>query len=72
MGSQGAVNHSLLSFWDFQDPSPAATKHPTTGEIDLMKYYTDSQPADCFSRVKAAGEDVLRLIGLSAVTLSLE
>ena len=70
-GHKGTVNDSLLKFWKFQDPSPSATKYPTAGEIDLMKYYTDSQPGDFYSRVIAASEDVLRLIGLSSVTLSL-
>ncbi|MFE2282907.1 helix-hairpin-helix domain-containing protein [Streptomyces sp. NPDC059443] len=68
-GHKGTVNDSLLSIWDFQDPSPSATPYPTTGEIDLMKYYTDSLPSDFYSRVIAAGEDVQRLINLSSVTL---
>jgi hypothetical protein len=73
-GHKGTVNHSLFTIWDFQDPSPAATEYPTAGEIDLMKYYTGPPPppADFYSRVIAAEEDVLRLISLSAVTPSPE
>jgi outer membrane protein OmpA-like peptidoglycan-associated protein/subtilisin family serine protease len=70
-GHKGTVNASLLKFWNFQDPSPSATKYPVAGEIDLMKYYTDSEPGDFYSRVIVASEDVFRLIGLSSVTLSL-
>lgn len=67
-GHKGSVNHSLLAIWDFQDPSPSATTHPTTGEIDLMQYYTDHEPPDYGARVIAAEEDVVRLLQLAAVT----
>ncbi|MDJ0460398.1 helix-hairpin-helix domain-containing protein [Streptomyces sp. H27-C3] len=68
-GHKGTVNANPLKFWNFQDFSSSATPHPTTGEIDLMKYYTDAGPADFHSRVVAANEDVLRLIGVTGVTL---
>jgi hypothetical protein len=71
-GHKGTVNDSLLSIWDFQDPSPSATPHPAAGEIDLMKYYTDAPPGDYHSRVVAAAEDVIRLISLSTVVFSVE
>ena len=70
-GHKGTVNHSVLRVWSFQDPSPSATRHPPTGEIDLMKYYTDAEPKDVHARSIAAAEDVLRLIGLSTVMFSL-
>ncbi|MEU8526412.1 helix-hairpin-helix domain-containing protein [Streptomyces sp. NPDC048629] len=68
-GHKGSVNANPFKFWNFQDYSPSATAHPATGEIDLMLYYTDAKPADYYSRVKAAEEDVLRLIGITGVTL---
>lgn len=51
----------------FQQPNSHATPHPKTGEIDLMKYYTDGQPADFYSRVIASEEDVKRAINIAAV-----
>jgi hypothetical protein len=67
---KGTVNDSLLKFWNFQDPSPAATPYPASGEIDLMKYYTNALPAGGAARIIAAEEDVIRLIALSTVYLS--
>jgi hypothetical protein len=51
----------------FQSPLDTAPAHPATGEIDLMKYFSDDRPDDYFSRAIAAEEDVKRLIGLAAV-----
>ncbi|MCF2531010.1 helix-hairpin-helix domain-containing protein [Yinghuangia soli] len=68
-GHKGTVNANPFKFWNFQDPSPSATAYPATGEIDLMKYYTGSEPADYATRVIAAEDDVLRLIGVTSVTL---
>jgi len=70
-GHKGSVNSSLLEIWNFQDPSPAAVKHPLTGEIDLMLYYKDSEPSDYYTRLIAAELDALRLLQLSKLRAEL-
>lgn len=50
-----------------QTTSSRATTHPTTGEIDLMQYYTDREPADFYARVIAAEIDVKRAIGNASI-----
>ncbi|WP_406346159.1 helix-hairpin-helix domain-containing protein [Streptomyces sp. NBC_00648] len=68
---KGTVYGSPLDLWDFQKPSPNATVYPTSGEIDLMKYYKGSEPSDLYARTHAAQEDVLRLIALADIQISL-
>ncbi len=39
-------------------------------EIDMMLYYSDSEPGDFYTRVHATNSDVLRLVSLGEVELS--
>jgi hypothetical protein len=52
-----------------QDTLSSAPVYPTTGEIDLMKYYNGAEPADYDNRVLAADEDVKRLIEFGTLTV---
>jgi hypothetical protein len=47
--------------------SEGGSRYPTTGEIDLMKYYNGSRPRDFYNRVLASEFDVKSLIWLSRV-----
>jgi len=44
--------------------------YPATGNIDIMKYYNGSTPADFYSRVYASVQDVKSLLWLSRVYFS--
>jgi hypothetical protein len=42
-----------------QSSNSSATKYPTSGEIDIMPYYTDWLPYYQRNRVAAADKDVI-------------
>jgi hypothetical protein len=61
---KSVTHHGTSDF--LQNLSDKATECPRQGEIDLMRYYTDSI-ADFYKRLTASEEDVRRLIWLAAV-----
>ena len=44
--------------------------YPTSGEIDLMKYYNGSRPGDFYSRVYASEQDVKSLLWLAKINFN--
>jgi hypothetical protein len=62
-GHKGTVNTVT------QSSNSTATAHPTTGEIDIMPYYTDYLPSNQRNRMAAAAKDVLGLIWLTKIKL---
>lgn len=49
------------------DASP--TYPPSPDEIDMMFYYSESDPADFYSRVRASDGDILRMLSMCGVEL---
>ena len=52
-----------------QAASGGATAHPTSGEIDLMRYYTDARPPGVYTRTRASARDVRALLQMPEVRL---
>ncbi|MFK7787604.1 MAG: hypothetical protein AB8B56_20950 [Crocinitomicaceae bacterium] len=62
-GHKGSVNTVT------QSQSASATAYPTSGEIDIMPYYTNWVPYNQRHKMVAAEEDVLSLIWLTKIKL---